>query len=224
MSGNLEIVKTLVAANADINAPAPPCDYGETALQHASEKGHFHIVKYLLEKGADVNSKDNAGQIPLSLAVQNGHETVAQLLLEAKATFNTQERYYWAMLEEAAFNGRSIFLQLLTVKEVNSDTLSYTFEDLLQLGCITGHMAAVERILCLGANPNRADEHGWTPLLCASWFGQGQILDSLLSHGGRRDLLSHVNTTAPDSWSMIDKSDSLELDEDSISVKYVGGF
>ena len=39
-------------------------------------------MKLLLEKGADVESKDRAGHTPLSRAARNGHEAVVKLLLE----------------------------------------------------------------------------------------------------------------------------------------------
>jgi ankyrin repeat protein len=40
--------------------------YGRTPLLRAAEKGHEAVVKLLLEKVADVDSKDNNSRIPLS--------------------------------------------------------------------------------------------------------------------------------------------------------------
>jgi ankyrin repeat protein len=37
-------------------------------------------VKLLLEKGAELESKDGQGQTPLSLAAKNGHKAVVKLL------------------------------------------------------------------------------------------------------------------------------------------------
>jgi len=39
-------------------------------------------VKLLLEKGAELESKSNNGQTPLSWATERGHEAVVKLLLE----------------------------------------------------------------------------------------------------------------------------------------------
>jgi ankyrin repeat protein len=43
--------------------------------------------------------------------------------------------------------------------------------------------AIVESLLHYGADPNAADEHGWTPLLCATINNNLSIAQSLLDHG-----------------------------------------
>jgi ankyrin repeat protein len=43
------------------------------------------VVKLLLEEGAELETKDNYGQTPLSLAAGNGYEAVVKLLLEKGA-------------------------------------------------------------------------------------------------------------------------------------------
>jgi ankyrin repeat protein len=47
--------------------------------------GHEAVVKLLLEKGAELETKDKSGQTPLSLAAENGREAVVKLLLEKGA-------------------------------------------------------------------------------------------------------------------------------------------
>jgi ankyrin repeat protein len=42
-------------------------------------------VKLLLEKGAELETKDNYGQTPLSCAAEKGHEAVVKLLQEKVA-------------------------------------------------------------------------------------------------------------------------------------------
>lgn len=60
-TGNLlDVMAMLEGGKANINARAPN---GRTALIVASIMGHFDIVKYLVENGADVNLKDESGKL-----------------------------------------------------------------------------------------------------------------------------------------------------------------
>jgi ankyrin repeat protein len=47
--GHLEVVKALIAANADVNAKD---NNGSTALKDASKMGHQDVVKLLKKAGA----------------------------------------------------------------------------------------------------------------------------------------------------------------------------
>ncbi len=51
MKGDVEIVKALIKAGADINEVS----YGKTRTQNAIEKGNTEILKMLVEAGADVD-------------------------------------------------------------------------------------------------------------------------------------------------------------------------
>jgi ankyrin repeat protein len=51
---NTELIKILLRAHADINAPATG-EYGRTALQAAAQNGNTEIVRILLDAGADAN-------------------------------------------------------------------------------------------------------------------------------------------------------------------------
>lgn len=49
------------------------------------ESGNEGVVKLLLEKGADIDSRDKNGKTPLSAAAQFWHDGVVKLLLEKGA-------------------------------------------------------------------------------------------------------------------------------------------
>jgi ankyrin repeat protein len=59
--------------------------YGHTPLSRATRNGHEAVVKLLLEKGADVKSKDGVGRTPPSRAAGGVHKAVVRLLLEKGA-------------------------------------------------------------------------------------------------------------------------------------------
>jgi ankyrin repeat protein len=65
-SGNVECVKSLIEAGADVNASN---DFGYTPLMWAASRGNIEGIKVLLESHADVNAKTKFGFTALELAV-----------------------------------------------------------------------------------------------------------------------------------------------------------
>ena len=101
--GDLEVVKILLAAGADVNKG------NMTPLYLASSNGHLEVVKFLTEKGADINiklsdpfylKKMNGYQViiekiccwsPLHIACFNKHFKIINFLIDAGA--NLYEEY-----------------------------------------------------------------------------------------------------------------------------------
>uniref|UniRef100_A0A1A8ICM5 NAD(+) ADP-ribosyltransferase n=1 Tax=Nothobranchius kuhntae TaxID=321403 RepID=A0A1A8ICM5_NOTKU len=103
-------------ASADMRAPVP-VDYtdeeGNTALQFASASGHENLVRFLLRKGASVDSRNNCGWTPLMQAARSGHLTVAHILLENGADKNGRNRLGASVLTMAARGGHVHVVKLL---------------------------------------------------------------------------------------------------------------
>lgn len=74
-SGNLELVKLLVARKAQVNRT------GWTPLHYAAANGHKDIVEYLLEHSAYIDAASANGTTPLMLAAREMKPTVARLLV-----------------------------------------------------------------------------------------------------------------------------------------------
>ena len=64
-AGDVELIKKLIAAGADLDARDT---WGATATTWAARLGHADAVKVLIDKGADVNVRDNNGDTPLDHA------------------------------------------------------------------------------------------------------------------------------------------------------------
>jgi ankyrin repeat protein len=62
---------------ADLNAKD---NDGETALHEASKWDHQDIVKFLIDKDADVNAKASDGRKPIEIAIASGNTAIAELL------------------------------------------------------------------------------------------------------------------------------------------------
>ncbi|XP_004575860.1 ankyrin repeat and SAM domain-containing protein 6 isoform X2 [Maylandia zebra] len=86
---------------------------GNTGLQFASASGHENLVRFLLRKGASVDSRNNYGWTPLMQAARFGHLTVAHILLENGAEINGRNRLGASVLTMAARGGHTHVVKLL---------------------------------------------------------------------------------------------------------------
>ena len=106
-SNFVEVVRTLVKANADINQKD---EQGETALHVAARFGHVECARILLE-GSDVQMADTEvrettyGWTPLFTASVDGHLPIVELLIEANADVEKIDWSGWTAKEHAALRG-----------------------------------------------------------------------------------------------------------------------
>ena len=94
-AGDLSKVRTLLAANTDVNAKDA---FGYTALMWASKNGHLDVVRALLVANADVNAKGSGGFTALIIASQANDLEVAQALITANADVNVKDAYGYTPL------------------------------------------------------------------------------------------------------------------------------
>ena len=85
-SGSITLIDALIFQGANVNAQ----DKGAwTPLHLASKNGHLNAIKTLLEKGADLNTKDlKHGWTPLHIAIVSKQFKAANLLLRAGSCLN----------------------------------------------------------------------------------------------------------------------------------------
>jgi ankyrin repeat protein len=85
--GQFEVARYLVLKGADVNLPS---NNGFRVFPiHSAVAGNYNnIVRMLIEKGAQVNVKQQAGATPLHSAAQNGNLELLILLLENGAETN----------------------------------------------------------------------------------------------------------------------------------------
>ncbi|KAI9674017.1 MAG: hypothetical protein M1829_003860 [Trizodia sp. TS-e1964] len=169
---------------------------GKTALIWAAWNGHEAVVQLLLEKGANVEAKDNDGWTALIRAAWEGHEAVVQLLLEKGANAETKDNYERTALIYAAWNGHEAVVQLLLEKGANVEAKKNDRRTALICAAARGHEAVVQLLLEKGANFEAKNYEGWTPLIWAAWGGHQAVVQLLLEKGANVEAKDDDGLTA----------------------------
>jgi uncharacterized protein len=78
--GDVAAVKQLLDQGADVNAKTR---YNSTPLFFACDRGHLEVAKLLIERGANLNVKDNFyNASALSWAMSKKHDAIVELLID----------------------------------------------------------------------------------------------------------------------------------------------
>ena len=99
---NFEFVQMIYELGAEINAVSE--DRGYTAVMDAVWRGNEKITKYLISKGANLNTINKEGQNNLILAVGANRETLVKLLAENGADPDVKD-----MMGMSAYNYAVLF-------------------------------------------------------------------------------------------------------------------
>ncbi|CAH6776940.1 Anks6 [Phodopus roborovskii] len=202
------------ARAAEAEAPVPvDCsdEAGNSALQLAAAGGHEPLVRFLLRRGASVNSRNHYGWSALMQAARCGHASVAHLLLDHGADVNAQNRLGASVLTVASRGGHLGVVKLLLeagaiVDHHNpsgeSPAMGGSRDELLGITALMaavqhGHEAVVRLLVEWGADPNHtARTVGWSPLMLAALLGKLSVAQQLVEKGANPDHLSVLEKTA----------------------------
>ena len=170
----------LLEAGADIDNRE---HLGKTPLFWAAREGKKEMVRFLLEKGADVNAKGTKGYTALIATCErklaDDIETV-NLLISAGADVNGA---YQCDATYAA--GRILWKNRRWTA--------------LMMASDRGHAAVVEALICAGSDVNYADDHGVTPLMTACYRdgkGAARTIQVLIQAGAAVNAKDNDGKTA----------------------------
>jgi len=178
---NMEMLKSLIAAKADVNAPLPD---GSTALAWAAYEDDTAAVELLLNAHAKAAVADEYGETPLSLASANGNAAIVKKLLEAGADANAARWNGETPLMLASRAGNPAAVQLLLERGAKADAVeARKGQNALMWAAAEGHAEACALLLKSGASPNSTSKGGFSPLIFAVESGDSKTVATLLDSG-----------------------------------------
>jgi len=199
--GDLGSVRALLDAGADPNLEIP--DWKGTALAIASTTGQPAIVEALLNKGADINHRDDNSFTPLHSAVRDSdYGEEREQRTRAVATVKV-------LLAHGADPNARLHQEKPTVRALNE--VEFEGATPIALAAEINNLEAVKVMVEAGGDPNIPTVHGTTPLMLASGAATDvqrarSIEERSLALNTARYLLDHgadVNAAGQFGWTAL---------------------
>jgi len=158
---------------------------GGVALAMAADQGNMEMVRLLLDKGANPEGKDGFGGTALLKAVERGNIDVVKLLLDKGANTEAKSGNGPTALHLAATRGDTEVVKLLLEKGANIDAGNGVAETALHGAAGSGRTAVVKLLLERGANTEARAQFGYTPLHVAAEEGHAEVAKQLMDSGAK---------------------------------------
>ena len=174
--GKLDFLKVLLRYEANIEARGTiKIESGEfsevvedcTALWIAAVKGHFDVVRLLIEQNAEVDGRTSNNSTPLRAAAVDGHLDIVRCLVENGADVNARNNFNSTPLMITCHSGHLDVASYLVKHGANINLQDDDGRSCLHYASKRGHVQLVCELLALGAKQTQ-NRNRLTPLLEAS--------------------------------------------------------
>lgn len=218
MAGDKTEVNRLIRNGFDINTT----NYsGSTALHMLTRKNKFEMVQYLVQNGCDINRRNDEGWTALHLAVDCGHYTLVKFMVKNQA--NLAALNYYGDLPLDMANNKEIKEYLshemqkrdIDAEKVHNDEAEEMFkigndasfaskthpdngETLLHIAAARGYMKVINLLLEQGADIEKRDNDGWTPLHAAVYGQHTNAIQILFENTEDINCRTHNNESIYD--------------------------
>ncbi|WP_264711323.1 ankyrin repeat domain-containing protein [Wolbachia endosymbiont (group B) of Aporia crataegi] len=139
--------------------------------------GRLGILEKLLDRGAEVDAKNNRGSAPLHMAAEHGHLEVVEKLLDREAKVDAKNNDGLTPLELANNENKSEVVNFLLGYK---DKYGYT---LLHYTALDNDPSLIGFLLEKEIDVNAKDNYGCTPLYVASFKDHLNVAEELLDRG-----------------------------------------
>eukprot|EP00122_Pirum_gemmata_P010149 Pgem_evm1s9382 len=207
--GQLECVKELILANADVN------DYGKSnkgPLLWAAEKGHVNCLTELIKAKAEVDKVNQANKsTPLHEAAYEGHVDCLNELINAKAEVNKCTTGGCTPLYFSAQEGKEDCLKKLISVGADINKAAADEQTSLHIAAENGHESCLNALIKAGADLDKVDWEGSTALGLAAVEGNLVCVKNLITAGADPSIKDDDGNTALMLAELYDKQECLDF-------------
>jgi len=144
---------------------------------------HIDKVKFLVERGADLNVIDGYGHTPLMIASGYGKMSIVQYLVEQGADIHKKNaKDYTALLLSSKYGHFSI-VRFLVENGANLQDKNYKGDNALHLCMRYGNLDIIKYFIENGIDKDGKDNKGYNILMLAAYYGFTEIVQYLLGLG-----------------------------------------
>ena len=115
--GDLAKLKELTEKNIELIDEKD--EHLNTAIFYAAYRGHIKIVKFLFEKGVNINVKNKYGETPFHYASSGGFNDIIEFFLQKGININVQNNSLYTPLHYAIISGKKETVELLISKNAD---------------------------------------------------------------------------------------------------------
>jgi hypothetical protein len=189
-AGDLTALRRLLDAKVPVDSRDGRNGRRRTALLAATQANRIDAARLLIERGADVNAKDELQDSPFLYAGAQGRLEILRMTLAAGADLKSTNRYGGTALIPAAHYGhvetvRELLRTKIDLDHVNSLGWTALLEAIILGDGGDAHTEIVRSLVAHGAKLQLADAQGVTPLAHAERRGQRAIVEILRRAGAR---------------------------------------
>ncbi|MGR3302530.1 MAG: ankyrin repeat domain-containing protein [Candidatus Scalindua sp.] len=161
---------------------------GNSLLHYAIGSENYNLAKFLIEKGIDLNRKNNNGIIALDLALRKGNLQIVKLLLDRGSTVNTQNSKFNSPLHSAIYfkdkEERKKVIHLLMKYNININVQNTWGDTILHSAVRMAENELINLILYYNPNLTLKNKNGLNPLELALDRKKLNIAKLIIEHGG----------------------------------------
>lgn len=177
-------------AAAQTPGPGPRAADRDHELIAAAWRNDVADARRLIEAGADVNAQDATRQSAFLIAASEGFPELLRLTLAHGANVHFTDSYNGTALIRAAHHGHVEVVAELLKTDIRIDHVNRLGWTALLEAIILGdggpqHVETLRLLIAAGADVNRADREGMTPLAHARRFGHATMVQLLEAAGAR---------------------------------------